>query len=415
MNNRPDLNNPISNPTSRSLKDICYLTLFFMLLNSSLMYAQSTGTGVSKNPPGAIIAYSPASSGLFIGSPSIAVLPNGDYVASHDYFGPKSTENQSAISRIYKSRNKGKTWAQIAEINGQFWSKLFVHNKILYLIGTWKQYGNMIIRKSLDGGKTWTAPSDAQHGLLLKGAYHCAPTPVIQYQGKLWRGMEDAMGPVKGWGKMFGSFMMSVPVDADLLNADSWTSSNTLRYDSTYLSGYFGGWLEGNAVVNPEGKVVNILRVAYEREGKEKAAIVQISDDGKNASFNPNSGFIDFPGGSKKFAIYYDSKSRLYWTLSNYIPEKDKSGYIGNTRNVLALCSSVDLREWQLKSIILEHLDKEKHGFQYVDWQFEGNGIIAVSRTAYDNGNEGARNFHDANYLTFHRIKNFRKLKPRNL
>jgi len=398
----------------KKLSDNYYLMMCLLLINAPCIYAQNINAGISNIPPGTIVAYSPASSGLFIGSPSIAVLPNGNYVASHDFFGPNGTENSRGVSRIYKSVNKGKSWQNIAEIKGQFWSKLFLHKKVLYILGTWKEYGNIIIRKSLDGGNTWTEPIDNKSGLLLKGAYHCAPMPVINYKGRLWRAMEDAMGPMKGWGKMFGSFMMSVSEDADLLDAENWISSNTLRYDSTYLSGYFGGWLEGNAVVTKEGNVVNILRTAYDRDGKEKAAIIKISEDGKNATFNPDNGFINFPGGSKKFAIHYDLKSKLYYTLSNYIPDRYKAAYIGNTRNVLALCSSANLREWQVKSIILEHPDKKKHGFQYADWQFEGKDIIAVSRTAYDDGSEGARNFHDANYLTFHRIKNFRKLKSKD-
>jgi hypothetical protein len=43
-----------------------------------------------------------------------------------------------------------------------------------------------------------------------------------------------------------------------------------------------------------------------------------------------------------------------------------------------------------------------------VDWLCDGDNIIAVCRTAYDDGQGGAHNFHDANYLTFHRVENFR-------
>ena len=46
--------------------------------------------------PGIVVAYSPASSGKYIGSPSLAVLPNGDYVASHDFCGPESNEHKRA-------------------------------------------------------------------------------------------------------------------------------------------------------------------------------------------------------------------------------------------------------------------------------------------------------------------------------
>ena len=108
---------------------------------------------------GSKVAYSPASSGLYIGSPSICRLANGDYLASHDLFGPQSKEFESPVSCIYRSTDKGKSWTQISTINGQFWSKLFVHQGNLYFLGTSKHHGNTIIRKSLDNGQTWTSPT----------------------------------------------------------------------------------------------------------------------------------------------------------------------------------------------------------------------------------------------------------------
>ena len=87
----------------------------------------------------------------------------------------------------------------------------------------------------------------------------------------------------------------------------------------------------------------------------------------------------------------------------------------GSVRNVLVIKSSSDLRHWTVHRILLQHPDVKKHGFQYVDWQFDGRDIIYLSRTAYDDESGGANNYHDANYLTFHRIKNYRKLLKRNI
>ena len=363
--------------------------------------------------PGTVIAYSPASSGLYIGSPSIVVLANGHYLASHDFFGPKSTEHTSAISRIYRSKNKGKTWEMISEINGQFWSKLFVHQSNLYLMGTHKHHGNTIIRQSMDEGKTWTSPTDSENGLLLAGEYHCAPMPLIIHEGRLWRAMEDAMGPIKSWGKRYGSFMMSIPVDKNPMQAANWTKSNVLGYDSTFFNGAFGGWIEGNAVVGPDGGVWNMLRVDNKKSLQEYAAMVKISADGTQAFFDRSTGFIPFPGGSKKFTIRFDPKTKLYWTLSNFIPDDIKNANPGKNpasiRNTLALCFSSDLKNWQLKKIVFQHPDVIKHGFQYVDWLFDGKNILLACRTAYDDAFDGAHNNHDANYLTFFRIKKFRK------
>ncbi|WP_229252868.1 sialidase family protein [Dyadobacter helix] len=363
--------------------------------------------------PGSIVAHSPASSGLYIGSPSICVLKNGDYLASHDLFGPQSKEFVSPVSKIYSSSDKGKSWKEISTINGQFWSKLFVHRGGLYFMGTSKHHGNVIIRKSEDNGVTWTEPSNGESGLLLAGEYHCAPMSFIEHNGRLWRAMEDAMGTVKKWGKRYGAFMMSIPLEADPMKAANWTSSNVLPYDSTMLNGHFGAWIEGNAVVDPQGQVWDVLRVDDRSTLREKAAFVKISDDGKTASFDRNRGFIDFPGGSKKFTIRYDPKSKRYWSLVNYIPDAVKATHTGKNpasiRNTQALFSSKDLINWDFHKIVLEHPDVVNHGFQYVDFMFDKKDIIFLSRTAYDDGLGGAHNNHDANFLTFHRIKNFRK------
>src|SRR5690606_6166817 len=123
--------------------------------------------------------------------------------------------------------------------------------------------------------------------------------------------------------------------------------------------------------------------------------------------------------GSKKFAIRFDEKSNRYWTLSNIIPEEFRKQYPERNpagfRNTLALMSSDDLVNWQTHEIILQHADVLNHGFQYVDWLFEGEDMIVVSRTAYDDGNEQAHNNHDANFLTFHRITDFRKKVTKHL
>lgn len=394
------------------MKLLC-LFLFVIIFNSyqgSSIFAQ---TPDFSQVPGVVITHSPAASGQYIGSPSLAILPNGDYVASHDFFGPKSTEHTSAVSRIFGSSDKGTTWRQLAEIDGQFWSKLFVHQNALFLFGTNRHHGNTIIRKSTDGGKTWTSPVDEKNGLLKAGEYHCAPVPLIVHEGRLWRAMEDAHGPPKQWGKRYSAFMMSIPLDANPMVASNWTSSNIMRYDSTYLNNHFNGWLEGNAVVGPDGEILDILRVDDRSTLEEKAAFVQISADGKTATFDPKTDFKAFPGGSKKFTIRYDPTSKRYWTISNYIPDEVKAANTGKSpaslRNTQALFSSTDLINWKLHEILLSHPEPVKHGFQYVDWLFDGKDIIFLSRTAYDDGLGGAHNNHDANFLTFHRVKRFRK------
>ena len=357
--------------------------------------------------PGVVIDHSPAATGLYIGSPSIAVLPDGDYVASHDFFGPQSDEFKRARSAVFRSHDRGRSWHKVSEIHGAFWSSLFVHQGALYLLGPDRHHGNILIRRSTDAGETWTSPTNATTGLLRdNGEYHCAPMPVIEHQGRLWRAFEWR-NPAAAWGVNYRAGILSAPVDADLLNAAHWTASNFVPSDRAWNNHDMGAWLEGNAVVAPGGRLVDMLRVQT-RSPDEKAAIVSISTDGKTASFDPATGFVKFPGGAKKFAIRFDPPSRLYWSLASIVHERHRADNPGGIRNTLALTCSPDLTHWTVRCILLYHPDVVKHGFQYVDWLFDGDDIIAACRTACDDGLGGAHNNHDANFLTFHRFTNFR-------
>lgn len=393
------------------------LFLFLITLSWHIAHSQNTVLPIPNlkdkfnDVPGVVLGHSPATDRIYLGSPSICILPNGDYLASNDFFGPNKEARVDGLSitRIYKSTDKGITWAPLTDIVGQFMSNLFVHKNEVYVLGIHKGNGNIVIRKSKDGGKKWTEPTGAKKGLLKEGSFHTAPTPVIVHNGRLWRAFEDQQGEPNTWPKKFRAFMASAPINADLLKASSWTFSNELAYDKSYLNGYFYGWLEGNAVAAPDGKLLNVLRVHTFDKKRERAALVQISEDGKIANFDPKTGFTDFPGGGKKFTIRYDEKSKKYWTLANHVPlEYRDVTSLDKIRNTLALCSSTDLKNWQVNSIIITHSDTEKVGFQYVDWVFDGEDIIAASRTAFDDGLGGAKSAHDNNFLTFHRVKSFR-------
>jgi hypothetical protein len=148
------LSSPFSPTQMASKRKIAHFTLLLLLLTC---LAQSQ---TPTNPPGTVIDHEPESSNQFIGSPSLAVLPNGAYVASHDLFGPASAEKTSGLTRIFISNDKGRTWQQTAELHDQFWSTLFVHHRQLYLMGTSAEYGRIVIRRATDNtATTWTPPS----------------------------------------------------------------------------------------------------------------------------------------------------------------------------------------------------------------------------------------------------------------
>src|SRR6186997_484525 len=123
----------------------------FCLLLASLIPSTAIHAA-DPRPPGVVIDFSPAAAKQYIGSPSIAILPDGSYVASHDYFSPG---NQGDRTDVFRSTDRGQHWTKSAELKGQWWSGLFVHKGALYIMGTSQAYGACVVRRSTDGGKTW--------------------------------------------------------------------------------------------------------------------------------------------------------------------------------------------------------------------------------------------------------------------
>jgi hypothetical protein len=390
-------------------KIVCSVIASFVL-TGAVAHCQEKKQEVQNKPdhpdvPGVVIDYIPSQTRDYVGSPSIAILPNGHYVASHDIFGDGPEGGKGKYTCIFESVNSGKSWRRLTELDGQWWSTLFMHRGELYIIGTSRKHGNIVIRRSTDGGKTWTNPRNKNTGLLVEGRFHCAPVPVVVHNGRIWRAFE-----VSGKGNRWEAFVMSTPEDANLLKADNWLMSSKLLVDKR--ANIFK-WLEGNVVVTPEGKLVNILRT---QKPASRAAMLHISADGRELSFDAEKDMLAFPGGAKKFTIRYDKLTGKYWSLVSIItdPGPLEEPPVDH-RNTLALTCSKDLRNWEVRYIVLSfrkgrHLTRQnnKFGFQYIDWLIEGSDIIFVSRTAW--GWETPRS-HDANYFTFHRIQNFRDKK----
>ena len=358
--------------------------------------------------PGTPIHHVAAATRRYVGCPSIVVLPSGSYVASHSYFGHGATNIDSFV---YRSDDRGATWRRIAEIHQQMWSKLFLHGDALYIVGTdhcdrygGRLNGRMVIRRSDDEGVTWSRADSARTGWLSdEEGYHTAPTPLVVHEGRIWKAFEFAPEPDR---RTWRVFVISAPVDADLLDRASWRFSEQMATWPDYQ------WIEGNMVVAPGGELVDVLRTndRNHREGHgvdEPAAIVHVAADGLTLSHDPVADRVTFPGGGAKFTIKRDPVSGHYLALVN--PQDGPELY----RNILALSASADLRSWSVVEELIRHPDPKHHAFQYVDWDFDGDDIVYASRTAYDDDATGPNRAHDANYLTFHRIEQFRRTLTR--
>lgn len=385
----------------------------------TLVFADQLTWSNPAKVPGTVITRSQDLKNVFITNPSIVILPDGRYLAScSGAFRVKGGEKGG--ESFFISSDKGQTWVEQSRNSVEMtFCNLFLLNGQLYLMGTNRGYKDAVISKSTDWGKTWSVPTDSLNGLIRKGGfYHSAPVPVVVHNGRIWRAFENAED---GKGKNKRALVISAPITADLLKAESWTATNELSFNvpEKLQSGHdFKQWLEGNVVVDKKGNVVNVLRVDELKEGGF-AAITHISGIEK-LSYDGEKDLIRLPGGGVKFTIRYDSVSNKYWAITNAISDEDrtkthsgkyKTGvHASLLRNRLALVCSNDLINWEVSRVLINGENPFFYGFQYTDWQFDGNDIIAVIRTAFEEERGLPMRQHDANFFTFYRVANFRNL-----
>lgn len=347
----------------------------------------------------------------YIGSPSITVMPNGNYIATHDIFGSGSGENTTVV---FRSTDKGQTWQQQATIGDAFWSTVFELNGDLYLWGYREggSNGDVLIRKSTNEGASWSSPT-----LLLDVDWGGTPNTPVVHDGRLWIALS-------------GKRVMSAPVGSNLMSAGSWTLSNTANTNNSPFGD--AGIYEGQVVASPQHGVVVLPKI----RGHPNSVILRVDPGNPAKMINPSADdYVELPGGEKKFGVRYDPGSDRYYALTNVVlPAHADDPVLGDEpdliRNTAAMLSSPDLVNWDVEKLFLytPNIDNGTYGeaFQYfnfiiddVDGDGSADDLAIVSRTAFDTEGDGSQNGenvpprgHDSNLMTFHSIDDFRAAGP---
>ena len=379
---------------------------------SSMLFCRKLRVAETVPVPGTVIAKAPVLRKSHITNPNIVILSDGSYLVACSGLYPRRAVG------LFRSEDRGKSWTAWAKVSYPInFYTLFRHRGALYLMGVGSPQGSVVICRSEDDGRTWELPDEESvRGILFEGRYHSAPVPVVEHEGRLWRAMETNFPDERRQ-----AFVLSAKVSDDLMKASSWKISRFLKCSPEWIAdgedGGFRQWIEGNIVVAPDGKLVNVLRVDEHKWGRS-AAVVHV-DDERKLRFDPEKDIIEMPGGGKKFTIRYDSLSHRYWALSSIVLDEFRgmrhggiyaSGiHCGLIRNTLALISSEDLYHWQVERIVLASDNPFFDGFQYVDWQFDGEDLVSVIRLAMEEPRGLPNRQHDANFLVFKRVERFRE------
>lgn len=350
--------------------------------------------------PGCVINYlhpedeQYAFSGRYLCSPSLIRLPSGKLLASMDVFASSMPQN---LTLIFESNDNGENWEYVTELFPCFWGKMFLSSGRLYMLSVSREYGDLLIGRSDDEGKTWTKPT-----VLFRGSsstretgIHRAPMPVIHANGRVITDVQYGAWPKR----IMADAVLSAPEGSDLTNAENWVLSEFWKPSDApeaVMENVIGG-IEGSMVAAPDGSICDFLRYA---NGKW---LMLEYDPGTPEGRLTFKKIVDFPATTSKADILYDEKSGYYISIASYWLKDPETN-----RNLLSLLYSKDLENWRLAEHLIDFRGEDPHevGFQYVSFLIDGEDILYQCRTAFNR----AHNFHDSNYQTFHRVKAFRSL-----
>lgn len=374
-----------------------------------------------------VITTSPNPDSIYLYTPAIAEGFGGRFVVAVDYGGPGTYSLDGPKSdfgdykagnqiRVLLSDDKGKTWRETPARIPMMHEILFKAGGSLYMIG---HSGRMLITRSDDNGETWSEPAV----LCPEPRWHQSCTAVDVYDGKVTLVYEKWVAEKHKWPGV-GPVLMQAREDADLTDPSNWKFSELYNPDDDMEAARPSG-IPVNAPGAPGMLETNVIRVHnpanpfYDATGKSVALLARAStgfpdigvmlkgyerEDGSLAigRFRKNEGevyFVHIPGGDLKFHILYDPESRLYWLLHSQIDGRM------NYRRRLALSYSPDLLRWTFAGLVA--VGPTDHSARhYATMIQDGDDLFIVSRS----GDERARTAHDGNIVTFHRIKDFRKL-----
>ena len=339
-------------------------------------------------------------------APALVRLPSGRLQCSvqfwsYDDTAQKLCGNDRCI--MFASRDDGATWREASRLPFAT-GKFLMDRGRVHFVGSGVGWKGLWIARSDDEGKTWTAPVQ-----LLDGSVYAASTGWVVADGRLYWAMDD----MRGQALQRGVFAVVADLSQDLMDPSAWRKSNVVKHpgiDRNFGRGGHnrGRWLEPN-VIRHAGKLRLVVRVRVSQESLDGmvpnvAAICDLDDDGRNLRLK-FSHYYPVPGAQNHFHVIFDPATELHWMTCNMVTGAATVRHRGwgKERRFLMLHYSVDGQNW-FPAGCIAMWPRTTQAFNYCTPLIDGGDMLIVSRTA-----EHAKNQHDNDCITFHRVRAFRK------
>jgi hypothetical protein len=296
----------------------------------------------------------------------------------------------------------------------------WTHRGTLYLFankpGAKSRNDDLLLLKSDDGGKSWSAPVT-----LFKGHYWNCHTGIVLKNDRLYWAVDDlSLGQKRGPRAIAGD------LSGDPMIPAAWRISEPVPFPgipealtNPKFADLPSQYLEPN-VIDLTGQLRVLATVKPNRQSTAGlCAMLDLEDSGQKLELKFTQ-YHPMPGGQLKFCVIRDAVSKLYWATANMAVDAQRTaefwdaaekggrfwghGTGGNDRRFLMLLYSLDGLNWFQAGCVAQ-APKLSQSFMYGKLLIDGEDLAIISRSSVH-----APNQHDADYATFHRVKDFRKL-----
>ena len=328
----------------------------------------------------------------------------------------KERRVERSVVHVLRSLDGGRTWQELTTLP-YYSAAPWVDHGTLYLFankaGTKSRNDDLLLLKSNDGGTTWSAPVT-----LFTGHYWNCHTGMVQRDNMIYWAVDDL-----SLGKDRGPRLVAGDLSHDAMNPASWRISEPVKFpgapDKLFnpkFANLPNQYLEPN-VIDVNGNLRVLCAVKMKRPTVTNlCAVLDAGDDGANLDLK-FAHYNSMPGGNLKFCVLWDEVSMMFWATSNQTADgqgaydwASQAEQHGNfkpatfDRRTLMLHYSVDGLNWFTAGCVAQAA-KLSQSFMYARPVIDGDDLAIICRSSIN-----APNQHDADYATFHRVKNFRKL-----
>ena len=322
---------------------------------------------------------------------------------------------------VMRSEDHGRSWREVSQLpyySGRPW----LHDGRLYLFaftpGPKQRNDDLLLLCSDNGGRTWSKPVT-----LFRGHYWNCNTNLVVRDAKLYWSVDDL---TYGNGDKRTTRAICGDLSSGPMNSAAWRMSAPVPFPGVprqlsdpKLDALGDRFLEPN-VIEVAGRLRVVSSVKLNSQTTTNlCALYDLEDrdgklDLKFVQYHP------MLGGHLDFSVVRDDVSNMFWACANLAVDSRESldfwkkarasgkyretSTAGDDRRFLMLLYGLDGINWFQAGCIAQAAMLSQ-SFMYAVPVVDGDDLAIVSRSSIN-----AAHQHDADYCTFHRVKNFRRL-----